>query len=360
MTIAAAAFLMAAAPSVAHAQAGTAQRNAEMSRMYDKIIRNFGKPWTLASIDSMRVMAIKAGDHEGELRALSLIVKYESRSSYNADKVEAAADRLMDKARKYGNIEYFYSGASLLVTYLTNRAYYSEALAYQDKIIAYAKKHGHTYGIILGHVALGNIQRKRMHMVQAIDEYNTAISLYKRNNIKHDYGSDYKRIVECCIMAYNFPKAISEADKGIAVTRSYKSMAGLLGYKAFAQFMLGRDAEFLESYYAYRSYMSKHPDIMPFVANSLDVMKLIHDKNYAEVEKRLATPSMGAFASFVKIAYNKRRQHYPDVLEQMRLLNIMLYGESKGSFAADWARMSGSIINNMTAIEKERAAGENS
>lgn len=332
-----------------------------LQALYAEAFRNAANSRGPILADSLRRLARAAGNREYELRALNVMMKHEYvRPGDNFAGLDRAVGALMDQALKYGDTEYFYSAVSHKMTYLTNRGDYAQALDYQNRMLEFAKSHGHSYGIILGHISLGNLYRKRLQVAQAVDEYRQAIDGYGKYHIKHDLGLDYKRIAECYTIVGHFEKVLETVETGLDNTADEARESGLYGYRAFALFMLGCDSEFREAYALYSQPRAVAPDILPFVARCLEVMRRIDEGRDAEVEAMLRQPGMGAFMPYVDIAYNKRKKRYPQVLEAMRSLNASLYGDSKGSFTADWARMSAEINNNLAEMDRQRAENANS
>ena len=69
---------------------------------------------------------------------------------------------------------------------------------------------------------------------------------------------------------------------------------------------------------------------------------------------------MGAFKQYVEISLYNSQKRYEDLLQAIRRLHINRFGDSKGSFTTDWARMSEAINNNLTEIDKQRAINRSS
>lgn len=352
-----------ALPLTAPAQPAPAQDFARIQRLYSEAYKRFRDRSCLPLADSVFRMAVAAGETRLAAQTLVIPVKYESTRDSNYTAVSRAADRLMDFARKNKCMDYFYSGASFKVTYLINHSRYDEAIRYQQQMLDYAKRHGDSYGVAIGYVATGNLYRKRLHLAQAIDQYEQAIDAYRRYNVKKDFGADYRRIVECYLIAGNFAKLLEAADRGLASTTVETLISGFHGYKAFAYFMLGRDREFYDAFRRYYSYKSPTPDVDPFVGNCLETMKLIYDGKNAEAERRLAEKGvgkMGAYRRYVEMAYYKRRGMHAKQLEVMRQLNMTLFSNGRGSLAADWTRTEGMVSNQLNEIDRQRAANINS
>ena len=354
------------ASSVAASSHAAPQRQpkdfAAMKALYAEAYRHFREERGLQLADSLYRMAMAAGETGMAVQSLTIPMKYECDRDNNFERVEQATGRIMEEARKYNHMDYFYSGVSHRVTYFINHAMYARAISYQQEMLDFARKRGDSYGLVIGHISMGNLYRRRLHMAQAIDQYRQALDAYRKYGIAHDLGIDYKRIAECYIIVGDFKRVVEVADAGIASTEMEASVSGLHGYKAFALFMLGRDREFLEAYAKYSSYKSKTPDVIPFIAHCLETMMMIHDGRDAEVEEALAQPGigkMGAFKTYVEIAYCERKGLLARQLEAMRRMNISLYGDSRGTFAADWARTGAMVNNNLAELDRQRAANVN-
>lgn len=330
-----------------------------LKSLYMQANKNINNDKCIALADSVIRISKERGFTEGVMSGMFVILKHECGKDDNYANVDKYTQQIMDYALKHNLINYFYSAVSHKMTYLTNKAEYSEAIKYQYKMMQYAKEHHHNYGIILGHISLGNLYRMRLQMPQAIDEYKQALACYKKYGIKNDVGRDYKRIVECYLIEGNFDKALANSTAGLELSNSMPSISGLHGYKAFCLFMLGRKEEFNKEYACYKEEKNVTPDILPFIANCLEAMKLIDNGNYSEVEKKLKNPGMGAFKQYVEIAYYTSLKKYTDVLRATKELHINLFGDSKGSFTTDWARMSETINNNLTEIDKQQEAYKN-
>lgn len=292
------------------------------------------------------------------LVALYLKLRVEYYKSNNYPKLKTAATKLMDLALKMNDQQMFYTGVSHRVTYRTNNGEYDKALSYQNKMLAFAKEHHHNYGIIIGHISLGNLYKSQTQIPQAIDEYYQVIKAYRKYNIQQDLGQDYRRIVECYAISGEFDKMLDVAKTALKETKLIRIKLGLYGYKAFAYFMLNCDEEFLEAYTKYKTPTKVKPDIIPFIAQSVEAMKLIADGKYTEAERMMNSGELGSYRSYVEIAYNERRKNYKSILNSMQKLNTSILADTKNTFTPEWMRMSASINNNLAELDRQRAEYE--
>lgn len=340
----------------AMAQSNTQQElNGKYQELYVKAHKNTNNEQGPIIADSLIKIARAEGSVMKEIQARFIKLKHECEKPNNTTGVEREMKPIMSMALNNNLLEYFYSAVSHKVTYLTNHALYHEALSYQYDMLKYAKQHKHNYGVLLGHISLGNLYRMRLEMPQALDEYRQAIEGYKKYGIKNDLGRDYKRMAECCIIIGDFKKAMTYAKTGIDVTRHAPSEAGLHIYCAFAAFMLDDREKFEKEYAAYKSFSEIRADVIPFVQTCVETMKLIDDNKFSEAEEKLKKPGMGAFKPYVEMAYYKSRGNYAEMLKAMRKLHISLYGENRGTYTTDWAKMGEAINNNLNELDKQKA-----
>lgn len=320
-------------------------------------IPNYVIPYNVPLVDKALVTAVDA-----KLSQLLVPVKHYCFHSHDLAAVDRALKPYMLYAKEHNRIEHFYTGVSLRTTFLVNSsANYAAAIDYQTKMLDYAKKHNHLYGIMTGLVSLGNMHRSCFQLVQAIDAYKQALELNKKYPSRfHDIGIDYKRIAECYFIAINFEKTLEMANLGLALSKSEVSIGGLQCIKALALFMLDRDAEFIKAYNAYKSHTNVALGVLPHMANCVEVMKKIYDADYAAVNKMLTHENIGGYITYINVAYNKRIKNYPRVLDAMRRYNILAYGESNEAFAPGFMQMGSAVTNNLAELDRRRAANENS
>ena len=320
-------------------------------------IPNYVIPYNVPLVDKAPVTTVDA-----KLSQLLVPVKHYCLHTHDLAAVDRALKPYMLYAKEHNRIEHFYTGVSLRTTFLVNSsANYAAAIDYQTKMLDYAKKHNHLYGIMTGLVSLGNMHRSCFQLVQAIDAYKQALELNKKYPSRfHDIGIDYKRIAECYFIAINFEKTLEMANLGLALSKSEVSIGGLQCIKALALFMLDRDAEFIKAYNAYKSHTNVALGVLPHMANCVEVMKKIYDADYAAVNKMLTHENIGGYITYIDVAYNKRLKNYPRVLDAMRRYNILVYGESNGAFAPGFMQMGSAVTNNLAELDRRRAANANS
>ncbi len=346
------------AATAMHAQQNQRLKSLEPAfrKVYDEAFENITNRRGEQLVDSM--LAMSHGETLERLLALYMKLRVEYYKEDNYPNIKAAANRLMELALKMNDQQMYYTGVSHRVTYLTNSGKYEKAMRYQNKMLDFAREHHHSYGIILGHISLGNLYKTQTKIPQAIDEYYQVIAAYRKYGVSQDLGQDYRRIVECYAISGEFEKMIDVAKEALKITKVTRIRLGLYGYKAFAYFMLNRDEEFLEAYAKYKTAAKVKPDIISFVASSLEVMKLIADGKYTEAEKLMESCDLGSYRSYVEIAYNERKKNYKDILHSMQKLNAAILRDQTNTFTPEWMRMSARINNNLTEIDRQHAEYE--
>ncbi len=345
------------AATTAHAQNSKLKDlDPEFRKVYAEAHENVANKRGETLADSM--VRISRDNTMERLVALYLKLRVEYCKPNNYPKLKAAATKLMDLALKMNDQQMYYTGVSHRVTYRTNNGEYDKALSYQTKMLAFAREHHHHYGIIIGHISLGNLYKSRAQIPQAIDEYYQVINAYRKYNIKQDLGQDYRRIVECYAISGEFDKMLDVARTALQETKLTRIRLGLYGYKAFAYFMLNNDEKFLEAYSKYKTPAKVAPDIIPFIAKSVETMKLIADGKYTEAESMMNSGELGSYLSYVEIAYNERRKNYKNILASMQKLNTSILADTKNTFTPEWMRMSASINNNLAELDRQRAEYE--
>ena len=118
-------------------------------------IPNYVIPYNVPLVDKAPVTAVDA-----KLSQLLVPVKHYCLHTHDLAAVDRALKPYMLYAKEHNRIEHFYTGVSLRTTFLVNSsANYAAAIDYQTKMLDYAKKHNHLYGIMTGLVSLGNMHR---------------------------------------------------------------------------------------------------------------------------------------------------------------------------------------------------------
>lgn len=330
----------------------------DIKEMFQRALRIQNKKEVLPLLDSIQNLACRSGNREMETKAMYLRMNYWYRNATKISELDRTVNPLIAKCQQYGEERMLYQAVSTRATWLTNSGEYQAAINYMDRMMEYARKHNHRFGIIIGHVALGNINRMRMEMAPAIAEYRKALD-YSRNVPDYDLGQNYKRIAECYLIAGHFDKVIATANEGVKESKLERYISGLLGMKAFALFMNEDYEGFRTAYNKFESMTNEKPDIQPIIIKCLHVMKLIDDGKYAEADEALRKAKHIGFWQYVDVGYFTKQEKYSEALTAMRGLNTSLYGDSKGSFATEWGRMSANVKNNMHEIDRQKAAHEN-
>lgn len=162
-------------------------------------IPNYVIPYNVPLVDKAPVTAVDA-----KLSQLLVPVKHYCLHTHDLAAVDRALKPYMLYAKEHNRIEHFYTEVSLRTTFLVNSsANYAAAIDYQTKMLDYAKKHNHLYGIMTGLVSLGNMHRSCFQLVQAINAYKSytnvalGVSPHMANCVevmKKIYDADYAAV----------------------------------------------------------------------------------------------------------------------------------------------------------------------
>ena len=196
--------------------------------------------------DSLHTVAVASGDRHGEVYALSIPFLYEFYRPSNLAGLERAMKPFQTKAKEYGYMGLYYYANSMKVAYLTRERRYIEAFLYLRQQSDIAERQGDIEGIIQQYRMLGVIQHFRGELSQAASSYAEAIECYKKYKRPRYISREYLSIADCFRMMCDYDRLLKAADEAMpyCVTRGDRVNVNI--YKAYANFMLGRDKEFLE------------------------------------------------------------------------------------------------------------------
>ena len=238
-------------------------------RLYPMYIRAYNQRKSVESLpiaDSLRTEAIKIGDHNAEVFAMSIPLLYEFYRPYNIRGFEKALKPMLDKAEEYGIYSLYYYAISMKVAYYTRSKHYIEASLFLDEQSRIAEKRGHKGGVLRLSRMLGVIQHFRGELSQAIGSYQKTIDGYKMTNRTSNISREYLSIAECYRIMCDFDRLIDTAEEALPYSISISDRNDVYMYLAYGYFMLGEDEKFAECY----DYIQRHK---PKLVNSYFIMK---------------------------------------------------------------------------------------
>ena len=306
----------------AYAQDNPQRINDRYYPMYVRAYNLRKSPACLPIADSLRVASVASGDHYGEVYALSIPLLYESYLHDNLDGVNRAVKPLQEKANEYGLKVLYYYSVSLKVAYLTRERRYIEAFLYLNQQSELAEKQGDIDGILLKHRMLGVIQHFRGELSQAVSCYRDAIEGYRKYGRPRYISREYLSIADCYRMMGNYEQLLATADEAWQYCVMQSDRNNVCIYKAYANFMLGRDSDFVECC----DYLDKNRGVVRLdnsfiiMNNALKACRAIYDRRDDEAKRLIGIVAKSSVNESYRllIAYYKCRSDYAKCIEYMQ------------------------------------------
>ena len=320
--------LLAAVLAFAGATVGVcAQNNPQRidDRFYPLYVKAYNLRKSAACLpiaDSLRVAAIASGDRLGEVYALSIPFLYEFYRHDNLDGLERAMSPFQSKAREYGLTGLYYYANSIKVAYLTRERRYIEAFLYLRQQSDIAERQGDVDGIVAQYRMLGVIQHFRGELSQAVSSYAEAIERYKRYRRPRYISREYLSIADCFRMMCDYDRLLKAADDALPYCVTQGDRVNVYIYKAYANFMLGRDREFLEccGYIDKKHSEVKLDNSYVIMNNAVKACRAIYDGRDADAVRVIAeVAKVSPEESYrLDIAYYRRKGDYARCIEYMQ------------------------------------------
>lgn len=335
-------------------------KNPQLSALYTRANRAADTREGLILADSLLRMATAEGDSYSELMAMSVKTRYAFDHVASYQQLESIVKPMMTKALQTGHPGFYYMGVSYLLTFLTNHDRLDEALKLEDEQMKFAASHHHYHGMAICHLALGNIFWTNKQVAESINEYQQAISCFDKSSQRQfrNFSVAYKMIADSYLIVGQFDQLLKAADNALAVSQPEQVTNGMYGYRAFALFMLGRDAEFLTAYKLFKRHQSERAEMQEGAASALEAMNLIVNGRDSEAQSLIDKHQGDYFWNFVHMAYLQRKKQYVALLDVMRQANIEMYGIKSRSLLTTLHYASAQINNRIAEIEKQKAAYE--
>ena len=304
-----------------------AQNNPQLitDRFYPLYVRAYNlrkSPACLPIADSLRTAAIAAGDKHGEVYALSIPFLYEFYHHNNVDGLERAMKPFQAKAREYGYKTLYYYANSIKVAYLTREHRYLEAFLYLQQESEEAERQGDIEGVISQYRMLGVIQHFRGELAQAVNNYLEAVEHYKRYGRPRYISREYLSIADCFRMMCDYEHMLEATADAMPHCVTLADRSNVYIYRAYANFMLGRDREFeacCDSIGKYRTRVRLDNSFV-IMNNALRACKAIHDGRDT-LAMRLADDiaKVSPEESYrIRIAYYTRKGDYERCIDYMQ------------------------------------------
>lgn len=332
-------------------------KNRQFMQLYTQANRSANTPEGRHLADSLLKLATIEGDTYSQLMAMSVRTRYDFDHVASYDQFRQTVQPMMDLAQREGDYQFYYAGVSYLSTFLVNRTRLDEALDIANRQMDFATSHQHYHGMAICHLTLGNIFWVNKQMAEAINEYKLSIECFEKSPQRRyrNFAVANKMIADSYLTMGQFKELLQTADDALNQSQPEQVANGMYGYRAFALFMLDRDADFLKAYQQFMSHQTERAEIQEGVPEAIHTMKLIIEGHDSEVERLINQYHDNYFFNFVNIAYRKRKMQYVLMLDAMQQFNIKMYGIKGRSMLTTLHFASAQIGNRLKEIEKQKA-----
>ena len=298
---------------------------------------------------------------DGKAQCLALTIPFLYHFYRNDRKaVDKALYALQEKAKQTGFMQYYYYGESNKITYLINTGHLTEALDYTNKVLEYAQKNNHYYGIYTSYRCLGKIQMQRNATRLAIQAYQQALDYGEKYLPEQDYAINYRNIAECYMTTEDYTEALSFIEKGLKHVKSQQATNALLRDKCYTLFMLGREKDFLDEYEkAIKAFgiidkkTMVDPDIFNGPIQELMYFKYLIDGKYDDAKELIKELKPESQRMKLMVLYYNRIGDFKQAQECMHR-QYYLYKESAEKISSDALNEMNARLNNQRLENEKR------
>ncbi len=145
--------------------------------IFQRAIKWRTQPQGLLIADTLYAEATQKKDKKAQCLALTIPVSFYL-STNNYEKLEQAATRAKEEARKNNYLQYYYSACTNEINCLLNNGHSLRALQKAEEMKIQAFKDQHEYGIFSCIFTLGNIYYMRQNREVATEYYKNALLLF--------------------------------------------------------------------------------------------------------------------------------------------------------------------------------------
>ena len=260
-------------------------------KMNDGLYADYQKAYKMRKTEAGRDLAesiirraVKAGDKNGEVVAMTIPFLYEFYKPNNLEAVEREADRLLAKAKEYKTWAVYFFAVSNKVNYLVRQKRYVHALIYAYEQKDFAVQNNIQTGIRDIYYMIGTVQQYREEYMDAIQNYQSYIDYanqyLKRSNITDGYLS----ICDCYRKTSQYEAMYREALAAEASCNSAYDHYDVRVQQCYANFMTGRYKDFRTDYQWIQTHQNDNRGLRDIVQRAIKVCKAIDDRDYDDAE----------------------------------------------------------------------------
>ena len=330
--------------------------------MYERAHRLRASEQCLAIADSMLAEAKRIGDEKAECIALTIPMRF-YRNRGTLENFNACCDRLRERARETGYMQYYYYAYQTQNSVLINKDKMYEAEQLLGKMEAEAIADQDFFGLAICYNAMGNLYYYRRAFLIALNRYDESIRLYKEKTTQ-PYAGVCSMASIASIKARDYERALRYIEEGLSL-KSLEPAAKLtlLERKGQALFFLGRDKEYKQVSREYMELREKEGANNSFNVEFFSILDPIVDGQYAEAVKnikRLGPERVNPLLYHLTLKeIYERTDDYRSALAEMDSMYELRVRHFNMILDDRYSGMSAELDNGRLEVEKARAETEN-
>ena len=333
-------------------------------KLYSLYVRAYNQRKTKSGLvlaDSLRQASAACGDRYGEINALTIPLLHEFYKPKNIKAVDRTAKILMDKAKQYNMLHYYYYAISLKEAYYVREQRYLEAFLLQKEQKDYAKKQGHAEGLwTLYRMDAVNLHF-RNELSQAINSYQKTIDSYMKSNNRRYVSREYLSICDCYRMMGDYDNMAKTAEKAMQYSITSSDSSNVYIYMCYSNFMLGRDKEFTDTYKRLRACNTKLDNSYIIMNNAVRACKAMHDNKDDEAKRLIDSIAKDSEDESYRLytAFYKKKGDYAKCIDYMQRLLLKHFTNSKFIFDSDKESMNRIFLDQHLKAEQQDIVNKN-
>ena len=300
--------------------------------------------------------AVKIGDKNGEVVAMTIPFLYEYYKPDNLAAVEQQANRVLAKAKEYEAWAVYYFAVSNKVNYLVRQRNYIHALMYAYEQKDFAEQHNIQNGLRDSYYMIGTVQQYREEFMDAIKNYQLYID-YSKQHLKNSNITDgYLAICDCYRKTSLYEAMHREALAAEEVCFSDYDRFDVKVQQCYANFMIGNYKDFRTNYQWIQAHQKDNRGLRDIVQNAIKVCKAIDDGRYNDAETMINEISKGSEFEGLRlaIALSLHRNDYKNAIRQRwDLIDIFTFS-AHGMVSNDRQSLQDKLTISAMALKKDR------
>ena len=332
-------------------------------KMNDDLYADYQKAYKMRKTEEGRALAesiirraVKAGDKNGEVVAMTIPFLYEFYKPDNLAAVEQQANRLLTKAKEYEAWAVYFFAVSNKVNYLVRLHLYVHALIYAYEQKEFAEQNNIKTGIRDIYYMIGTVQQYREEYVDAVKNYQLYIDYAKQNLKRSNVTDGYLAICDCYRKTSLYDIMRREALAAEESCNSAYDRYDVRVQQCYANFMTGHYKDFRTDYAWIQTHQNDNRGLRDIVQRAIKVCKAIDDRDYNDAEIMINEINKESeFESLrLAIALNLHRGDYKNASRlRWNLIDIFTYS-AHSMVSNDRQSLQDKLTINANSIKKQR------